>query len=435
MPRLDVNDSLGVYSHYTQEVLGTIPSGTVRWGACVVLACVASLFAVGWWVKYPVTLAAEAKITTASPPASVIARATGKFEKIFVNDQQRVEKGDILAIVESSASSADVLSLIEKLKNTSAPVCASALDYDNEDNPSFGGLQDAFGAFRAYCGEYREYQEQRSTERQVVVLEELSGQTSRLIEALKSQSAPLAEHRSLLEKDLNRLSQLRDRKLVSQKQVEEREVELLAVRRAQQQWEAELQQRHIELRRIESERLSKLAQDQAFYQRINREIYESQQVLLARLRDWEETYVLRAPISGKVVFFDYWSSNQFVQSGAEVMTLVPLEQERLEGHLRVALRNSGKIELGQSVHIRLDAYPYHEYGLVTGVVSRMSPIPRQDFYAVDVALPVPLRTSFGKELETTQEMTGRAEILTKEARLIVRLFQQLLAPLVESRSE
>jgi hypothetical protein len=89
------------------------------------------------------------------------------------------------------------------------------------------------------------------------------------------------------------------------------------------------------------------------------------------------------------------------------------------------VQNSGKVKIGQQVSIRLDNYPYQEFGMLAGVVQSISLVPRNASYAIEVQLPHDLRTSFNTRLDFKQEMQGSAEIITEELRLLERIFYQI----------
>ncbi|MCL1677132.1 HlyD family secretion protein, partial [Elizabethkingia meningoseptica] len=99
--------------------------------------------------------------------------------------------------------------------------------------------------------------------------------------------------------------------------------------------------------------------------------------------------------------------------------------EALIGRLTVPSTNSGKIMEGQKVLIKLDNYPFQEFGIVEGRVRNMSSVPDKDGnYYVDVNIPKGLTTSFNKKLIFNKELKGNAEIVTKDLRLIERFFYQ-----------
>jgi hypothetical protein len=82
------------------------------------------------------------------------------------------------------------------------------------------------------------------------------------------------------------------------------------------------------------------------------------------------------------------------------------------------------VQPGQAVHIRLDNFPWQEFGQLKGVVKSISAIPEEGNYLVEVALPQGLRTTYNRQLEFRQEMQGQAHIVVEDLRLLQRLVYQ-----------
>ena len=76
---------------------------------------------------------------------------------------------------------------------------------------------------------------------------------------------------------------------------------------------------------------------------------------------------------------------------------------------------------GRQVIIKLDAYPYLQYGVIEGIIENVSLAAQDEIYIVDIELPKGLKTSTGEELKFTHNMSGRAEIVTDKLRLIERI--------------
>nr|WP_302850453.1 HlyD family efflux transporter periplasmic adaptor subunit [Pedobacter mucosus] len=150
------------------------------------------------------------------------------------------------------------------------------------------------------------------------------------------------------------------------------------------------------------------------------------------MKSWEQKYVFRASFDGNVQFLKFYSENQFVQSGESVFTIVPKFKNAF-GQVILSARGSGKIKLGQEVIIKLDNYPYIEYGSIKGQVKSVSlttNITKTDKSAIDtymvlVDFPNQLRTNYGLYLDFKAEAKGSAEIITNDRRLIERLFDNL----------
>ena len=67
-------------------------------------------------------------------------------------------------------------------------------------------------------------------------------------------------------------------------------------------------------------------------------------------------------------------------------------------------------------------YPYFEFGLVRGKIEKVSLIPNDNKYLVEIIFPFGLVSNYGKRLSFQPEMTGSAEIVTDDLSLIERFF-------------
>src|SRR5690606_26160058 len=88
-------------------------------------------------------------------------------------------------------------------------------------------------------------------------------------------------------------------------------------------------------------------------------------------------------------------------------------------------QNSGKLKINQAVQIRLANYPDREFGIINGKVKSISLIPdKEGNLLLDISLPDGLQTSYQKQINFQQEMSGTADIITEDLRLIERLLYQ-----------
>ena len=76
--------------------------------------------------------------------------------------------------------------------------------------------------------------------------------------------------------------------------------------------------------------------------------------------------------------------------------------------------------------IRLQNFPDDEFGVLSGKVDNISQSPDNNgLYIIEVGLADKLITNYNKEIDFTQEMSGTAEIITEDLRLLERFFYQL----------
>jgi hypothetical protein len=123
-------------------------------------------------------------------------------------------------------------------------------------------------------------------------------------------------------------------------------------------------------------------------------------------------------------FFNYWTTNQNIKASEDIFSIIPIEKQLLIAKLILPAQNSGKVKAGQMVNIKLDNYPYTEYGIISGRVKDISLVPNKNTYAIDVELPGGLITSYNKTLSYKDEMTGTGEIITENRSLLDRLFNK-----------
>jgi len=95
-------------------------------------------------------------------------------------------------------------------------------------------------------------------------------------------------------------------------------------------------------------------------------------------------------------------------------------------------QGAGKVKVGQEVNVKIDNFPYMEYGYIRVKINNISLIPIDNgqgtkAYILEVEFPEKLITNYGKTLTFSQEMTGNAEIITEDLRLIDRFLNPIRA--------
>jgi len=154
--------------------------------------------------------------------------------------------------------------------------------------------------------------------------------------------------------------------------------------------------------------------------------------LIDNIKSWEMKYVFRAPFAGKLQFLKFWTENQFVQSGEPIFTIIP-KMKTVLGQISIPTIGAGKVKLGQEVIVKMENFPYTEYGSIRGFVSSISLSTNStktdkgevENYMVTVDFPNQLKTNYGAKLDVKLGAKGVAEIITKDRKLIERFFDNL----------
>jgi len=384
-----------------QEIMSYVPGWTVRWGISVILLTSALLLLVAWFIRYPDVITARATISSRTPPIAVMARSGGRLH-LYVADQSTVTAGTILAIIENPASIGDVFALKENIRRfkvgASSPAALTTIVFDRA--ALLGDLQNTYADFLQQLASY-----------QLILAHSVSGRLDTVVAPQYGDHVSKLVHQSVV---IAKETEVAERKYTSSRTLFEQglisAVELADAESVFHEKRATLQYLNAEIEYVKSTLLLTL---ELACKRLENEIAE-----------WEYKYVLRAPIDGSVTLYQFWSDNQFVATGNDVLTVVPLSHA-LMSKVYVPLLGSGKIKPGQRVYIMCDSYPFREYGYVNGTVDAMSLVPRDQQYLVSVSLPHGLRTTFGITLDFRQEMQGTARIITEDVRLLQRVFSRL----------
>lgn len=408
------------------EFLGRAPHWMLGSGLMGLVAMVAVLIGLGVVIKYPDTIEGRITITGLQPVGEVVARQSGRLEELRVKEGDRVARGDVLAIVESPARADAVMRLAARLAALDGASLGGARMPDVAFKPEegLGKLQNAYAAFLNSYNQLRSVMADDYAEKAGALLrQQIDGKREQIL-SLRAQAGISRRELELAREKYDRMKALYDQKLLSAAQLQEEEIGMLEKTRAESTAQRALTDAEIAAAEVEKD-LRELEHERSETLRRGREQVRSDfNRLRGDLDVWEADYVLRAPADGTVAFYDFWSDQQFVAAGKQVFLVVP-ETTRLIGRMPVGQGGAGKIRAGQPVQIRLDDFPYKEFGLVTGKVQSVSMVAREGANLVLVDLPLPLVTTFKKEIEFRQEMTGKASVVTEDIRLIGRVMYEV----------
>lgn len=117
-----IGSDIELRSEEVQEVLGNVPGWILRRGITLLALIVVMLIVGSWFFKYPEIISSQLTLTTANPPANIIARTSGKISELFVDDLENVRAGSPLALIENPAALTDVLCVDTILQQISQSV-------------------------------------------------------------------------------------------------------------------------------------------------------------------------------------------------------------------------------------------------------------------------------------------------------------------------
>ncbi len=434
MTKADI-EKIEIRSDEVQDILVKVPRWIIRWGILVILITVVLIICGSWLFKYPDINRSGILITTENPPATLVARVNGKIEKLFVEDNEYVEAYQNLAIIESAADYKDVLVLNEiliEIRNM-IPKFDMLIQLELGSNYLLGEIQPAYSSFLKAHKDYQDFVELDYYNQKINSIEGELNQQNIHLSSLRKLTSILGRELDLVKRQYLRDSSLFQNNVISEAEYEKAKTSWLNKEFDFEQSRVNESTTEIQIEKLKQNVLDmelKLTEDLRNQQNNWQESLEN---LISAVSIWKQKFILTAPIEGMVSFTAYYSENQNVREGDKVMTIIPKDQGKIIGRINLSLEGAGKVDLDQRVNIRIDNYPYLEYGMVQGIVSNISLVPDDREYVVEVALPNGLSTLYDVEIPFDQEMQGKAEILTDNRRLLERIISPIRSVISEQR--
>ncbi|MFA5851028.1 MAG: HlyD family efflux transporter periplasmic adaptor subunit [Bacteroidales bacterium] len=416
-----------IRSEDVNDILSRPPGWILSWGTAVILSVILLILAGSAIFKYPDKLTAPVLITSENLPAQLIAKTSGRLQKVFKNEGELVSIREVVAIIENPTSYEnylDLKSVVQQFSDTLS-VGGNLSNCSFIANMQFGELQNGYTQFYKSLNEYKNFLQINYHRKKIAIIK-------RQIEAQKSLKT-LSERQVSLSKEQMEISDKiykRDLSLFEQKVISQLEIEKSKSIQltARQQYEAALSD-------LNNMKISILQAEQSVFDMelareeqiglLERSLMGNYDNMLADIRQWEQNYLLVSPVNGKVSFTKFWQENQNVSAGDIVFTIIPLKAAKINGKIYLPLAGAGKVKVGQKVNIKLDNYPYMEFGMVEVKVGSISMVPtdmnNNKVYIVNVSFPERLRTNYGTDLIFTEQMQGTAEIITADMSLLRRI--------------
>lgn len=411
-----------LYSDPVKEIMGNPPGKILRWGTTVMFSVFVIFILFSWLIRYPDTIPAPVEITTVNPPVTLVTKITGNIKNLYVQEKEKVSAGQLLAVMETTASMREIellRQIIDTIHNPESLVSRSLPDFSE-----LGELQEIYGTFLKNLSDLNNYVINDYYGSKISSLTDEINGIQEYINRLIVKEKLYTENQRLETKKHNRDSSLYLGKVISESELEKSNQSLLRTNIELQQVRLDHSEKSIEMAEkrqlLQDYRIKRLEEREKLISGLG----ESLMNLKAQIDIWENTYFLISPVDGIISFTRYWGANQSVVKDEAVLNVIPLEPGNFLGRITLKMQRSGKVKPGQIVNIKLSGYPYLEYGMVRGVIKSKSMVPSGDAYIIEIDFPSGLTTLYGVKLDFTQNMQGTAEIITED----IRLLQNIINP-------
>lgn len=419
--------------------MGSIPSWITRWGVTVIAGIFALIIIGCCIIRYPQTLTSSITLTSENPPSDLAARYDGLLDTVCVVNGQKVSGGDLVALLSPPADYGDIMAvrdLLDSLSSRERDALPDAVSSPSlYENYRLGDLQSSWSELVRSCSAYLNWSEIDQSGHQKRLVEEQIGKNREYYDDLLAQKAVLEQDMRYELAGLERDSLLMARGAVSRAEYEATLKNWTSKKGSLASFEATLTSTQLSILQLRQQLTELEIQRQNEETEHLRGIMQQASQMKAQVAQWLEQYAVISPADGTVSLQKVWSRGQHVMVGDVIASIVPDNGDRVIGRLQVPSSGFGKVEEGQRVNVRLNGFPYMEFGVLKGVVESIPAVPQtvttaegnSIVYTVEVSFPDSLVTTYGKELPMVQQMDGTAEIITRDRRLIGQFIDPVLS--------
>lgn len=407
------------------DIITYRPLWIVRRGNSFFAVILLLLISLTWWIQYPDVITGSVRLVAFNAPKLLTTKIGGKLEKLLVENEQLVEKGKPLALLQSSGSYEEIIILQDWVRRNISFAAANDYNHLTQDPlplmANLGELQTSYQTFYITFQETSQLFSGGYFRKKKAALQKDLDYYASMQRQVQQQQTIARQDYNLQQKDYNAREVLEKEKVIAPLELNAEKSKLLAKQQQVELIASQMVNNNLAAHNKQKEivELQRQIADQ-------KQLYQSGLLnLKSKIEEWLLQFVLVAPEPGKVLFVSTLQENQFLKAGQELFYVEPL-QTKYYAELMTAQKGLGKIKKDQLVIIKVESYPSHEFGYLRGKVAHIASIAdRTDSFLVKVDLVKGLYTSANKQLYYRNHLHASGDIHTDNRRLFQRFWGQL----------
>ena len=414
-----------VQAEAMQEYISRRPGFLIRYGTLLFLLLFILIITACWFIQYPEVVTVSAKLQSLNAPKRLVTKTPGKLTKLFVKEGDVVTENTMLGYMESTAFPEEILLLSNALDSIAVltnnnhsqllPAYISSLRFE-----SLGELQQPYQTFMQAFLSFKDYMGDGFYVRKKAMLRTDLSDLKKMHSNLNNQKTIQQEDETLAVKTFEMNETLLKEKVISLKEFRDERSRLLnkslSVPEANSSIISNESQQNDKQKEILELDNTAVQQQAVFIQALN--------TLKSETADWKKKYFLLAPVAGTVSFVDFLQEKQELNFNQAVCYIKPVNSSYY-AEVYIPQSNFGKIKINEPVLLKFQAYPYEQYGSITGKLEFISPIPTDSGYAAKIKLPDDLTTNYGMHIEYRNGLICTAQIITQNMRLLQRFYYDM----------
>ena len=350
---------------------------------------------------------------------------SGKIARIAVKEGEAVKAGQVLVEMDNQLAASEVERLQEMLVTDKIQFSQmkAMIDRIHLEAQTRAAIADA--DLKAHEVAIAQAKANATTTRDLLT----QGRTdAAAYQAREDRLRPYVEQGALAREQLFDAEQaVRDR----QRTITQNQGELKQALAEANRLQAGVAQKQAEKRTAQLEAQQRIQQLEVETTQLNAKIAETKNLLSSAKARLGQRF-LYAPVDGYVSSLNIQNIGQVVQPGQTIAEMAPQSAPLI---LMAILSNqeAGFVKTGMPVKVKMDAYPYQDYGIIPGKVISISPDAKRDerlgaVYQVQVAIERKYVTARDQIIKFKPGQTATADIVIRRRRIadiMLEPFQQL----------
>lgn len=412
-----------------ENIFGKPPGWILNWGITLGFVFLIVCLGVAYFIKYPDKLSMTGELIVGQKPIEMVPKVSGLIDSLFAEDKIIVNKGDILLTIQSTLDENSIVQFYAFEKSfKQVEFIPDYLKLKSPEDLNLGELMPSYTNLSHTFLEFQNFLRDASVFVKIDALHKEIEQINKLNKSLNKQGEYYNQDVSLTEKDYNRNVSLENDGVIAPVDREKAESKLLNEKRNLEAFKSNIISNDVRAQQLKTQ-IAELTAERR--NGVNTRIFTiNQQIndLKSKIVEWQDKYIIKVPITGRVAFNQSINANDFIKASEPLITIIPeLNNDQsltIEGLLPI--KSSGTLKVGQKAIVNLENYPSNQYGSVHGIVKDISLLPNDDNYRVEIELPEGLKTTYNKEIPIRPSLKANVSINTQEYSLLERIFQNIL---------
>jgi HlyD family secretion protein len=421
-------DNTNQFESFHSEIIGNPPGKLTQYGISFIFIFILIVMFFAWKIDYSDSIVSRIVINSNNPTVNVTAEYNDVVKQIFIANGNNVKMGDNVLLMKSDVN----LDTINQLKQF-----LSRRDFIQNNSAAFNG--NAMGAlrndFQVLYESIRKYNSLVDNKLNLLKKNSLINENLSLNIQLKdliNQRKLSLERKRLYENEYKRSLELSKRSLISQNKLDASHSKLIESQISSSQIKFETHKIDSLISKNKEQIILLSIENQEVVNQLKNQIESQRKVLTGELISWEKRHLIKAPIDGIISIPNNVYTHQNITNEQALFSIMPISTN-LIGKIKVLEQGSGKINIGQDVTVKLDSYPFQEFGQVFGNVKNKSKSIHESFIFIEIEIKQfnkeanELTTGYGKQVKYLPNMQGTVEIITQKKNILSRIFENLIS--------